>query len=138
MNSYTFAELYQGQAASFSKTFSEEDLDTFIKLSGDHSPLHQNLEHAKELGFSNRVLHGLLTSALFSTLVGVYLPGKHALLLGVDVSFHHPVFPNEQLDVHGEIKTLHTVHQTIDIRAHIKNPQGKKVSKAKIQVKLNA
>ena len=58
-------------------------------------------------------------------------------LQGVDASFIAPVFPGDELTVFGEIFSIHQVFKQIEIRAHITNQIGKKVSKAKIRSGIN-
>jgi acyl dehydratase len=63
----------------------------------------------------------------------MYLPGRYALLQGVDASFIAPVLPGDELTVFGEITSIHEMLKQIEIRAHITNQLGKKVSRAKIR-----
>ena len=76
MNSYKFVDINVGLEESFSVRVNSEKLDKFFKITGDINPLHTDAEYSKSKGFSDRVVYGMLTSSFFSTLVGVYLPGK--------------------------------------------------------------
>lgn len=76
----------------------------------------------------------MLTASFYSTLVGVYLPGRYALLHGVDASFVAPVFPGDTLTVQGEVSAIHMQLTQIEMRAHIVNQFGERVSRAKIRV----
>ncbi|MEN8220294.1 MAG: MaoC/PaaZ C-terminal domain-containing protein [Pseudomonadota bacterium] len=137
MNSYTLTDIGLGLSHSFEVIVTESMMEQFKVMSGDINPLHTDKAFALEKGFVNKVVYGMLTASFYSTLVGVYLPGKYALLQGVDITFHHPVFPGDRLTVYGEVKYIHTILGQIEIKAHINNQQGKKVSKAKIKVGIN-
>lgn len=137
MNEYRLAELSVGLNSSFQVALSALKMDQFMALSGDANPLHTDEEFSKSCGYRDRVCYGMLTASFYSTLVGMYLPGRYALLQGVDASFITPVYPGDTLFVFGEISALHPVLKQIEIRAYIRNQHGKKVSRAKIRAGLN-
>ena len=84
-------------------------------------------------GFPGRVVYGLLTSSFYSTLVGVHLPGKRALLDGIDIEFKSPAFIGDRLTVTGEIAFLNDTYHRLELKARIQNADGKLISKAKIR-----
>lgn len=138
MNEYRFADLSVGMKAGFEAAFSEAMLDQFAVLSGDMSPLHMDAAFARSLGHPSRVAHGLLSASLFSTLVGVHLPGKHALFHEVKASFHKPVYPGMALLVSGEISYLNEAFKQAEIRARISGKDGEKLVSATLKVGLTA
>lgn len=139
MNEYTIDQIISQQEdkasatkASFEVTVTSEMMDRFYEISGDNNPLHMDANFARERGFADRVVYGMLTSSFYSTLAGVYLPGKYCLLHNVDSSFHAPVFVGDKLTVSGVVKIKYETTKTIEIAAKIVNQDGKKVGKAKI------
>ena len=137
MNAYRLADLSTGINYSFQINVTAQMMDQFEILSGDANPLHTERDFALSCGYRDRVVYGMLTASFYSTLVGMYLPGRYALLQGVDASFIAPVFPGDELTVFGEIISIHPILKQIEIRAHISNQLGKKVSKAKIRSGIN-
>ena len=101
------------------------------------NPLHVDAEYAAGAGFPRPVLFGMLTSSLYSRLVGVYLPGKFSLLQGIDIDFSTPCYADEQLRVEGEIVFLSDAFHRLEIKATIRKEDGKLVSKAMIRVGLH-
>jgi 3-hydroxybutyryl-CoA dehydratase len=108
--------------------------DTFTEISGDDNILHMNEEYAKEQGFSGRVVYGMLSSALYSKLVGVYLPGKYCLLQEIDITFRKPVYINDKLTVKGKVVEKNDLFKRIVVKAEIRNENNEKISSAKIKV----
>lgn len=133
MNEYKFEDLYIGLKASFKIKITEEMMKGFEIMTGDINPLHINQEYAKEKGMLDKVVYGMLTSSFYSTLVGVYLPGKRCLLQGIEISFKKPVYIGEEIEIYGEISYLNEAYKIAEIKAYVKN-ESKKISTAKITV----
>ena len=134
MNSYKFVDINLGLEESFSVRVNSEKLDKFLKISGDINPLHTDAEYSKSKGFSDRVVYGMLTSSFFSTLVGVYLPGKYCILQGVDIQFSRPAYIDDILTITGKVSYINEAYKQLEIKAVIINQDNKKVSKATIKV----
>ena len=133
MNDYGWDDLAVGMTARFETEVTPELMTAFANLSGDMNPLHMDEEFARAAGFPGRVASGMLTSSFYSRLVGVYLPGKRALLDGIDLEFKSPAFIGDRLTVSGEIAFLNDAYHRCEIKARIRNAEGKLVSKATIR-----
>jgi 3-hydroxybutyryl-CoA dehydratase len=138
MNSYRWEELAVGMNVTFEATFTQQMALDFAGISGDVNPLHVDPHYAASAGFPAPVLFGMLTASLYSQLVGVYLPGRFALLEGIDLDFKAPCYPDDILTVQGEIVFKSESFRRIEIKARIRKQDGKVVSKALIRVGLHA
>lgn len=136
MNAYRWSELHPGLTHSFAVEVTPAMMQNFLALSDDTNPLHLDREFATESGFREVVAYGMLTSALYSRLVGVYLPGRFCLLHGIQVDFSNPAYVGDQLTVRGEIAYLNEAFRRIEIKASIQT-DSQVISKAKIKVGLN-
>lgn len=130
---FSFEELYVGQKAEFDAVITREMMDSFRNICGDVNPLHCDETYAREQGHPGRVVYGMLTASLYSTLAGVYMPGKYCLLHGADISFNRPVYIGDALHVSGTIKEKNDTFRFVVIKAVITNQRGEKVSKAEIR-----
>lgn len=130
----TFEDMTVGRTVTFSRTVTAEMMDAFAATSGDENPLHTDETYAKSQGQPGRVVYGMLTASLYSTLCGMYLPGERSLLQSIEAKFHKPVFIGDELTVTGEIVERHEALRVIRVRAVIRNRQGKRVSSAVLQV----
>ena len=106
MNHYTLAEMTPGLSESFTVTVTEEMMARFEAITGDVSPIHMDAEYAQKRGYPGRVVYGMLGASFFSTLAGVYLPGEHCLLHGVECKFAKPVFIGDTLTITGTVVNL--------------------------------
>ena len=100
---YTFDELSIGMSASFSVSWSKDDIESFAKLSGDYNPLHLDEIYAATTPFKKIVVHGMLVASSLSQLVGMHLPGEACLIISESVSFKEPVYCDEKLVVSGVV-----------------------------------
>jgi 3-hydroxybutyryl-CoA dehydratase len=116
-----------GQHASFRKTFTEADLQRFIEITGDVNPLHVDEEFAAATPFGRRVLHGMLTASIFSTMVGMLLPGTGAIYRSQTIRFLLPVHLDETVAAHFVVRAVDRAKHRLEIDAWIENSSGEHV-----------
>lgn len=138
MNEYVFSDIYVGMKASFSKVVTVEMENAFREISGDENPLHKDDEFARSASkgkYQTHVSFGMLTASLYSTIAGVYLPGKYSLVHSFEeLSFLKPVFVGDHLTVEGEVVDKVEGLKLIRLKSVVKNQNKEIVSKAKIKV----
>ncbi|MBY4678716.1 MaoC family dehydratase [Marinobacterium arenosum] len=91
LHGYYLEDLEVGMTASYAKTISESDVYTFAGISGDNNPVHINEEYAKTTPFKQRIVHGMFSAALISTVAGTRLPGPGAIYIDQQIKFRAPV-----------------------------------------------
>ena len=64
-----------GSSYRFRKTFSESDIYLYGGIICDSSPWHIDEVYARNSIFKKRLVYGMLTGSLFSTIIGRYFPG---------------------------------------------------------------
>ena len=131
---YSFDEIEIGMQKSFQVFISESMLDDFAKLSGDDNPLHMNEEYASSTSFKKRVCSGMFLSSFFSRLVGMYLPGKHALYISQSLNFVNPCFIGEMITVEGKVIDKSPATKIIKLETTITNESGKRIIDGNAQV----
>ena len=95
MSGKTYDEIKVGDSACFSKTVTESDIHSFSAMTADFNPIHVDEVYAvssslgKKMG--GRIAQGMLSASLFSTLVGMYIPGRGALYVSQSCNFKRPV-----------------------------------------------
>ena len=138
MNEYTIEEIQVGMSASFKKLITKEMEDSFRVITGDENPLHKEDDFALEISggnFKGHAAFGMLTASFYSTVAGMYLPGKYSLIHSFDeISFMKPVFVGDELTVNAEVIDKYEALKMIRLKIIIKNQDNKKVSRAKMKV----
>ena len=138
MNEYTIEDIQVGMSASFKKLITKEMGDSFRVITGDENPLHKEDDFALEISggnFKGHAAFGMLTASFYSTVAGMYLPGKYSLIHSFDeISFMKPVFVGDELTVTAEVIDKDEALKMIRLKIIIKNQDNKKVSRAKMKV----
>lgn len=127
MNEYKISDISVGMKESFAVTISDKMMKHFYDITSDENPLHVNSQFARERGFDDKVVYGMLTASMISTLGGCYLPGKNCLIQGVEIKFSKPVFVGDTLEVLGEASKVDYDLRYLEIKVTIKNQRGEKV-----------
>jgi len=136
LSKYTFDEIEIGLTKQFQITITESMVDDFAKLSGDFNPLHTDNEYAVSSGFHGKVCHGMLLGSFFSRLIGMYLPGKHALHFSQSLKFVNPCIINEKVTVKGEVLDKSAASKIITIKSTITNTSKKIIVDGTAYVKV--
>ena len=123
-----------GMAERFVVTVGEEQQEQFFRLTGDCNPLHRDAGFARERGFADRVVYGMLASAYYSTLAGVYLPGENCLINECKVTYHQAVYPGDVLTVEGVVSDVRESTRRIRISGKMTRADGTVVNTAVIAV----
>ena len=132
----TFDDLEVGQRASLEKTITEEDLSHFIAITGDENPLHVDEDFARQTFFGQRIAHGMLSASLFSTLVGMHIPGIGAIYKSQTLEFLRPVFIGDTLTAWFEVVGVNLDDEQVDIKSWIENQDGQTVVEGKTVASL--
>lgn len=116
-----------GQHASFTKTFTDDDVKRFIEITGDSNPLHVDDEFAAGTQFGRRVVHGMLSASIFSTMVGMLLPGTGAIYRSQTIRFLLPVYVGDTVTAHFVVRSVDREKHRLEIDAWIENESGERV-----------
>lgn len=116
-----------GQQDSITRSFSEQDVKDFARLSGDFNPIHIDPEYAKTTVFGQRIVHGVLVSSLFSNLLAEKVPGKGSIYLGQTYKFKKPVFFDQTVTAKVEVINVREDKPIVTMRTTCTNEQGEEL-----------
>lgn len=129
-------ELKVGMTGMITKRITEDDVDTFARVTGDYNPMHVDEEFAEKTQFHKRIAHGMLSAGMISACLGNKMPGPGAIYLNQSLKFDKPVYFGdvlvatvkvEKIDqkAHFQIATLSTV---------VTNQNGETVTEGQAQI----
>jgi len=104
--SFYFEDLSEGQSAEFTQVASDEAVQAFADLSGDHNPIHLDEAYARTTQFGGRIAHGMLSGAYISAALASKLPGPGAVYLSQSIRFRRPVRVGESVTARVTVKAL--------------------------------
>ena len=116
-----------GQQADIKRSFSEQDVNDFARLSGDFNPIHVDPEFAKTTIFGQRIVHGVLVSSLFSNLLAEKVPGKGSIYLGQNFKFKKPVFFDQVITAKVEVINVREDKPIVTLLTICTNEQGEEL-----------
>lgn len=137
MNEFLYDQIEIGMKESFTSPITIEMEERFREISGDMNPLHWDDAYAGEIGdgrFKGHVAFGMLTASLYSTIAGVYMPGKYSLIHSMEIKFQKPVYAGDVLTVTAVVTDKQDGLNLIGLKVKILNQDSVCVSKANMKV----
>jgi len=117
-----------GDRASFTKTITEDDVDTFAELIGDFNPLHVDEAFARQSRFGGRIAHGVFTTGLISAALGNELPGPGGIYLSQEIKFLAPVYLGDTITAVVEVSAWRPDKRIITLKTDAYNQEEKQVA----------
>jgi len=121
ISEYTFENIKVGFSKKIEVTITESMVNDFARISGDFSPIHMNKDYSSSTKFQKRIVHGMLLASFLSRIVGMYLPGKHALYSTQSLEFRNPCFIGEKITVTSKIIDKSESTKILKIESNITN-----------------
>jgi len=92
-----------GATATWSRTFTAEDVEAFATITGDRNPLHFDPAFASRTRVQRLVVQGGLTTGLFNALVAERLPGPGSVFLHQEWDYPAPVYIGDTVTAEAEV-----------------------------------
>ena len=78
----------------------------FIQISKDYNPIHTKSSFAKELGFKDKILHGIILNCFISFFVGEMLPTKNIIIIEQKIKYYNPFYIDDILNFNIKISKI--------------------------------
>lgn len=108
-----YSEIEIGQSARYTKWMTPAIVEDFIVVSGDDNSVHTKGKFP--------IVHGMLISAMISTLIGKHLPGDGALWVSYDVKFIIPIRVWDKIIIIGTVKSKDDKNKNIRLLLDVFN-----------------
>jgi acyl dehydratase len=120
-------DLFVGQKARRTITFTEEHVKSYAEMTGDYNPLHFDEDFAAKTKFQRLVVQGGLTTGLLHALVAMDMPGAGTVFLSQNWSFTAPVFIGDTITAVAEVIGLHESKPVCQLKLNIRRQTGETV-----------
>jgi acyl dehydratase len=97
-------------------SFSQEQVNRFAELTGDDNPIHHDPEFASNTVFKKPIIHGFLSSSIFSKILGISMPGKGTIYLKQEMNFRKAMYVGETYTCIVEIRDIAGSKYTLDTK----------------------
>ena len=134
ISNVTFDEIAIGNTATYTRLITNQEVEAFAAISGDHNPLHLDPDYAATTPFGECIAHGMLTGALISAAIAMQLPGPGSVYLNQSLQFRAPVLLGDTLTVTLEVTEKHGKRPWVTLSCTVENQDGKAVAKGEAQV----
>ncbi|HVN86450.1 MAG TPA: MaoC/PaaZ C-terminal domain-containing protein [Candidatus Binatia bacterium] len=116
---------------------SQEVYDHFVAASGDTNFLHTDDDFARQLGFPEKVMHGVILNAFISHFVGVHFPAGRVVLHAVNTQFKSPCHLGDEIRIDAEVTQVAHAVGAVTLEMVATNlTRGRVAAKSKVQVGL--
>ena len=119
----------EGEAIpSLTKHITQQQIDAYADVSGDHNPIHLNPEVARAVGLDGTIAHGMLSMAFLGQMLTDWLSEQGASsgwVRRLRVRFQAMVRPGDTLTCHGVLGERGEQGQRVEV--WIDNQRGERV-----------
>lgn len=123
---YFLEDLSVGMRAETRAIITEDMINTFADITGDHNPIHVDAEFAATTPFGQRIAHGALSASFISAVLGNDLPGPGALFVELNLRFRKPAFIGDEVIAVAEVLEINERSGRIKMRCYCE-VDGKKI-----------
>ncbi|MCU0325097.1 MAG: MaoC family dehydratase [Spirosomaceae bacterium] len=118
--------------------FTQEDVIKFAEVSGDNNPIHLDAEYAAQTPFKRPIIHGHLSSSVFTRFLGTGIPGGPGSVYIKQVTeYKRPMFVDNEYEVVFRIVSIDEKRHIAEIATEIFDTTTKKVTITGIGTLMN-
>lgn len=117
-------EIAVGDAVEQRFAFDAQARAAFAEVANDRAPVHGDDRFAAAQGFDGQIIQGLCVSSRFSRLIGMYLPGEHAILESLALKFRRPTFEGQPLVFRAAVTRVLVPMRVIRLALSASSSQG--------------
>ncbi len=92
-----------GDTARRTRVVTSRDIELFTEMTGDRNPLHYDSDLASRTKFGGIIVQGGVTTGLLNAVVAQDLPGPGSVFLNLNLDFHAPVRPGDEITAAVEV-----------------------------------
>ncbi len=110
-------------------SFTQADVIKFAEVSGDNNPIHLDAEYAAQTPFKRPIIHGHLSSSVFTRFLGTGIPGGPGSIYIKQVTeYKRPMFVNTEYEVVFRIVSIDEKRHIAEIATEIIDTSTKKIT----------
>lgn len=118
-----------GSKYTFKFSFSQEQVNIFADLTGDHNPIHVDPAYAATTKFGRPIIHGHLSSSVFTKFLGMNKPGgPGSIYLKQETEYLRPLFVDKEYEVVFVVENIREGKHIAEISTEVYDPETGKIA----------
>ncbi|HXS37927.1 MAG TPA: MaoC family dehydratase [Flavipsychrobacter sp.] len=87
-------------------SYTQDDVDTYARVSGDTNPLHIDAQAGKESMFGRNIIHGFLGASVFTKIFGALWHPDGNVYMSQNIKWLKPMFVDTEYEAVIKIKEV--------------------------------
>jgi len=87
-------------------SYTQDDVDTYARISGDTNPLHIDPQAGKDSMFGRNVMHGFLGASVFTRIFGSLWYADGHVYLSQNIKWLRPMFAGQEYEAVITVKEI--------------------------------
>jgi 3-hydroxybutyryl-CoA dehydratase len=109
-------DLEPGMWHEITRTITQEQVNAFADLTGDHNPIHLDEDYAKGTMFKTRIAHGAFVASFLSGVMGTQLPGPGAIFRSLNLNYRAPVRVGDTILARVEVEEVNPAKNMVKLK----------------------
>lgn len=99
-----YEEIKINQVYEAERKITSQMVESFAEITGDKNPVHLDEEFASHTLFKKRIVHGMLSLSIVSSILGMEFPGPGTIYMKQEVKFLKPIYIDEKITIRITVK----------------------------------
>jgi acyl dehydratase len=118
-----------GAEFKFNFSFTQQQVNDFAELTGDHNPIHTDAEYAANTRFGKCIIHGHLGSSVFTRFLGTNKPGgSGSIYMKQETQYLRPMYVDKDYEVVFKVKEINAAKHIAEIATEVYDLETKKIT----------
>jgi acyl dehydratase len=113
-------------------SFTQDDVILFAQVSGDNNPLHLDAAFAATTAFKRPIIHGALSSSVFSRYMGTEFPGPGSIYMSQNSEYKRAMYVDTLYVAVFKVIAIDPVKHTAEISTEIFDIKDGKQNKVRV------
>ena len=105
-------------------SYTQEDVDTYARVSGDTNPLHIDAQAGKDSMFGRNIIHGFLGASVFTKIFGALWYADGHVYMSQNIKWLKPMFVDTTYEAVIKVKEIFPEKNRILYECAVYNPEG--------------
>jgi 3-hydroxybutyryl-CoA dehydratase len=103
-------------------SYTQDDVDTYARVSGDTNPLHTDPKAGQESMFGRNIMHGFLGASVFTKIFGSLWYADGHVYMSQSMKWLKPMFPDQEYEAIVRVKEVYPEKSRVMYECLVEDP----------------